>query len=185
MTSNLGAQRPLLLYPHLSPRAGHSFCLCVGFSISSFLQWDEGIPPCSTVPHLDTYTNKNTERSNKRGAPWKIWGKIARLLDAPVNRWWSTPASRILVPLLIVDVGKQQPSEFSLPSANNVSLFSCLFPFSLPWSTNVEELPILVTLLREKEEFVQQFLQEFWTSTCFFFPIWTFRFFVFLFQMLI
>lgn len=85
MTSNLGAQRPLLLYPHLSPRAGHSFCLCVGFSICSFLQWDEGIPPCSTVPHLDTYTNKNTVRSNKRGAPWKIWGKIARLLDAPVN----------------------------------------------------------------------------------------------------
>ncbi|ELK17048.1 Syntaxin-binding protein 6 [Pteropus alecto] len=47
-------------------------------------KWDEGTPPCSTLPHLDTDTNKNTVRSNKRGTPWKIWGEIAWLLDATV-----------------------------------------------------------------------------------------------------
>lgn len=91
-----------------------------------------------------------------------------------------TPACRILVPLLIVGVGTEH---MELPLPDNVSLF-CLL--SLPWSTNVEELPILVTLWREMEEFVQ-FLQEFWTSTCFFSSnnMWTFRGFVFLLKMLI
>lgn len=92
-----------------------------------------------------------------------------------------TPARRIMVLLLIVGMGTEH---MELPLPHNTSLFYLL---SLPWSTNVEELPILVTLWREMEEFVQQFLQEFRTSTCFFFSnnMWTFRGFVFLLKMLI